>query len=111
MIASLLAEQRLEHAAVGVEAGGEEDRVVLAEMSGDRLLELAMQRLRAADEAHRGHAEAELVHRALGGGDHLGMVGETEIIVGAEVERLARRCPGDADAPALRARRSAARAS
>ena len=57
-------EQRLEHAAVGVETGGEDDRVVLAEVLRDGLLELAMQRLRAADEAHRGHAEAEFVHRA-----------------------------------------------
>ena len=48
-----------------------------------------MQRLRAADEAHRGHAEAECVHRLRRGGDRLGMVGEAEIIVGAEIERLA----------------------
>ena len=40
-----LFEQRLEHAAVGVEAGREQDRVVLAEMRGDRELELAMQGL------------------------------------------------------------------
>ena len=43
MIASASLEQRLEHAAVGVETGGEQDRVVLAEMRGDRQLELAMQ--------------------------------------------------------------------
>ena len=60
MIASCFVEQRLEHAAIGVETGGEHDRVVLAQVLGDRLFELAMQRLRAADEAHRGHAEAEL---------------------------------------------------
>ena len=40
----LLAHQRLEHAAVGVETGGEYDRVVLAEVSGDRVFKLAMQR-------------------------------------------------------------------
>ena len=89
-----LVEQRLEHAAVGVETGGEQDRVVLAEMARDRQLELAVQGLRAADEAHRGHAEAECVERRLGGGDHLGMIGEAEIIVGAEVDRLARRAVG-----------------
>ena len=66
MIGVLFVEQRLEHAAVGVETGGEQDRVVLAEVLRDRLLELAVQRLRAADEAHRGHAEAEVVERALG---------------------------------------------
>ena len=36
-------------------------------------------------------------------GDHLGMVGEAEIIVGAEIDRLALAFrPGDADPPALR---------
>ena len=62
-----------------------------------------MQRLRAADEAHRGHAEAELVHRPARGGDDVRVIGEAEIIVGAEVDRLARAFRrGDADAAALR---------
>ena len=96
-------EQRLEHAAIGVETGRESDRVVLAEVLGDRLLERAMERLRAADEAHRGHAEAEFVHRPPGGGDDIGVVGEAEIIVGAEIDRLARALRrGDMDASALR---------
>ena len=82
-------EQRLEHAAIGVEAGGEEDRVVLAEPARDPLLELAVQRLRAADEAHRGHAEAEFVERLARRRDELRVVGEAEIVVGAEVEHLA----------------------
>ena len=81
---------------------------------GDALLELAVQRLRAADEAHRGHAEAELVERVAGRGDDLGVVGKAEIVVGAEVDHLAlaalrardRRC---GYAP-IAARRSAARA-
>ena len=45
MIASSVAEQRLEQPAIGVEAGGEEDRVVLAEIVGDGALELAVQGL------------------------------------------------------------------
>ena len=103
MIASCFVEQRLEHAAVGVETGGEHDRVVLAEVFCDRLLELTVQRLRAADESHRGHAEAEFVHRALGRRDDLRVVGEAEVIVGAEIDRLALAFrPGDADPPALR---------
>ena len=40
MIASSAPSSGLEQAAVGVEAGGEEDRVVLAEPAGDALLEL-----------------------------------------------------------------------
>ena len=103
MIASASSKQRLEHAAVGVETGGEDDRVVLAEVLGDRLLELAMERLRAADEAHRGHAEAEFIHRALRRRDDLGVVGEAEVIVGAEIDGLALAFrPGDADPSALR---------
>ena len=61
-----------------------------------------MERLRAADEAHRGHAEAEFGHSATRRGDHVGVIGETEIIVG-EIDRLARaRLRRDMDAPALR---------
>ena len=72
-------------------------------MPGDRLLEFAMQGLRAADEAHRGHAEAEFVERRPRGRDDVRVIGEAEIIVGAEIDRLARALRrGDADAPALR---------
>ena len=99
----LFAEQRLEHASVGVETGGEHDRVVLAQVLGDRLLELTMQRLRAANEAHRSHAEAELVHGAARRCDDVRMIGEAEVIVGAEIDRLARAVlTRDTDPPALR---------
>ena len=99
----LFAEQRLEHAAIGVETGREHDRVRLAQVLGDRLFELTMQRLRAADEAHRGHAEAELVHGAARRRDDVGVIGEAEVIVGAEIDRIARALRGrDMDAPALR---------
>ena len=73
----------------------------------DGALKLTMQRLRPANEAHRGHAEAERVHRRLRGGDHLGVVRKPEIVVGAEVEHLpldAALPRGDADASALGAR-------
>ena len=100
----VLVHKRLEQAAVGVETGGEDDGVVLAEMPGDRRFKLAVQGLCAADEADRSHAEAEFVHRPFRGGDDLGVIGEAKIIVGAEVERLARAVlRGDPDAPALRA--------
>ena len=99
----VFAEQRLEHAAIGVETGREHDCVRLAQVLGDRLFEFAMQRLRAADEAHRSHAEAELVHRATRRRDDVGVVGETQVIVGAEVDRIACALRGrDMDAPALR---------
>src|ERR1700722_8893730 len=99
----LLPEQRLEDAAIGVEAGGEQDGVVLAEIARDPLLEPAVQRLGAADETHRRHAEAEGVEPGLGGRDDLGMVGEAEIVVGAEIDDLAPRSPrGDLDPRSLR---------
>ena len=62
-----------------------------------------MQRLRAADEAHRSHAEAELVHRAARRRDDVRVIGEAEVIVGAEIDRFARALRRrDMDAPALR---------
>jgi hypothetical protein len=85
----LFAQQRLEQAAVGVEAGGIEDGVLGAEEFGDLLFQLLVQILRAADEAHRRHAEAVRVQRILGGLDHLRMIGQAEVIVGAEVQHLA----------------------
>ena len=62
-----------------------------------------MQRLRSADEAHRRHAEAELLHRAPGRRDDVRMIGEAQVIVGAEVDRIARALRRrDMDAPTLR---------
>jgi hypothetical protein len=48
--ASSSAQQRLEQAAVGVEAGGVEDGVLGAEERGDLRFQLLVQILRAADE-------------------------------------------------------------
>ena len=42
--------------------------------------------LGAADEAHRGHAVAVAVERRLAGGDERRVVGEPEVVVGAEVQ-------------------------
>ena len=95
--------ERLEHAAVGVETGREHDRVILAQVLGDRLLEPTMQGLRAADEPHRGHAEPEFVHRPPRRRDDVRVIGKAQVIVGAEVDRLARALRrSDPDPPALR---------
>ena len=59
----LLVEQRLEQAAVGVEARRVQDRVLRPEVGAQALLELAVHALRAADEAHRGDAVAVAVER------------------------------------------------
>ena len=65
----LLAEQRLEEAAVGVEAGRVEDGVLGAEEGREPGLERLVHLLGAADEADRGHAVAVAVERGLAGGD------------------------------------------
>jgi hypothetical protein len=62
----LLAEQRLEQAAIRVETGGVEDRVLHAEEARQPRLQLFVLLLCAADEAHRGHAVAIAVERSLG---------------------------------------------
>ena len=64
------------------------------------LLELLVQRLRAADEAHRRHPEAPPLERVTGRLDHGRVVGEPEVVVGAEVEQRAH--PLDLDVGRLR---------
>ena len=91
----LLAEQRLEDGAVGVEAGGEEDGIIGAEVVRDATLKCEVQVGRAADEAHRRHAEAMGVQRLLRRGDECRMVGQAQIVVGAEVQDLAAACDRD----------------
>ncbi|KAG1393372.1 hypothetical protein G6F59_014379 [Rhizopus arrhizus] len=91
----VLAQQRFEQATVGVEAGGIEDRVLLAEEVGDLLLQLLVQILGATDEAHRGHAEAVGIQCVLGGLDQVRMVGQAQVVVGTEVQHLAAVVEGD----------------
>ena len=61
----------------------------MPQISAMRALERRVQIAGAADEAHRGHAEAVAVERLFRRGDQLGMIGETQIVVGAEIEHLA----------------------
>ena len=56
-----------------------------------RALELLVQILGAADEAHRSQAEAVIVEGLVGGGDDRRMVGQAQIVVGAEIQHLAAR--------------------
>ena len=81
-----LVEEHLEHAAVGVEAGREQDRVLRAEELAEVPLQLGVQGLGPADEPHRRHPEAPLVQRVLGRGEHRRVVGEAQVVVGAEVQ-------------------------
>jgi hypothetical protein len=80
------AQDLLEEPRVGVEAGGVEDGVVHAVEASDLPLQLLVDVLRAADEAHAAQAEAVSVQGLLGRAHEIGVVRQPEVIVGAEVE-------------------------
>ena len=103
----LLVEDGLEQTAVGVEARRVEDRVVGAEERRQPRLQLLVHGLRAADETHRGHAVAVVVESLVSRGDDVGMVGEPEVVVGAQVETD--EPSAKLDVRRLRANRSPAR--
>jgi hypothetical protein len=84
-----LVRQGLEQAAVGVEAGRIEDRVVRPEEPGELLFQLPVHGLRAADEANGSHAVAVAVDGAVGRLPQQGVVGQAEVVVGAEVDDVA----------------------
>ena len=81
-------QQRLEQAAVGVEAGGVEDGVVGAQKARQRLLQPLVQVLRAADEAHGRQPEAVRAQRLGRRVDHRRIAGQSQVVVGAEVEHF-----------------------
>ena len=76
---------------------GIEDRVFHPQKAAQPLFELLVDALRAADEAHGGHAVAEAIERAMRGFADGRVVGEAEVVVGAEVDDLA--VAGADDAP------------
>lgn len=84
----LLGQDRLEEASVRVKTGREQDRVLETVELGDLVLEVLVQVLRAADEAHRGEAKTMGIHGLLRDLDQLRGVGEAEVIVRAEIEHL-----------------------
>ena len=81
-------EERFEDTAVGIEASGIEDGVLGVEIVRDGFLEFFVYILRAADEAHAGHAVASAVHHVFRSLNEAGMVGESEVVVCAEVEHF-----------------------
>ena len=86
----LIVENCLEKASVRVETGRIKDRVFGAQKLADAFLELLVNGLRAADKAHRGHAVAVCIQRGVGRLDNFRMIGEAEIIIGAQVDDLRR---------------------
>ena len=91
----LFTEKCLEETAVRVEARAVEDRIFGAEEARDPILELLVDVLRAADEADRRHAVAPAIERGMRGGQDLGIVGESEVVVRAEIDHLEIRTDGD----------------
>ena len=83
------AEQCLEQSAVGVEARGVKDRVLHPEEIAELVLELLVDGLRAADEAHTRQAVAPFIERIAGGFDHLRMTRQPEVIIRAHVQHRA----------------------
>ena len=79
-------EQSLEQAAVGVEAGAVQDRVLGSEKLTDAFLKLLVDGLGAADEAHRGQPEAAGVERRVRGREDRRVRRQAEIVVRAEDE-------------------------
>ena len=68
------------------------------EECGDLGLQLLVNVLRAADEAHRAHAKAMGIDRLLRRLDHGRMAAEAEIIVGAKIEHRLARAHGNLSA-------------
>jgi hypothetical protein len=84
----LRAQESLEEATVRVEAGGVQDRILGTEELGEPALQLLVNLGSAADEAYGCHAEPPALQRLLGGRDHDRVIGQTEVIIGTEVEQL-----------------------
>lgn len=81
-------QQRLEQAAVGIERGAVEDRVLGTEKGGKARFQRLVQVLRAADEADRTEPEAMRTQRFMRGVDHPRMRRQAQVVVCAQVDDL-----------------------
>ncbi len=98
----LFAEKRLEQTAVGVKAARIKNRVLHSQEDAQCALEFLVDRLSAADESHRRHAEPVLVDAVLRCLHEAGIVRQAKIVIRAEVQY--RGSALEIDARALRAR-------
>ena len=83
----VLVEQRLEHAAVGVECGRVQDGVFGTEELRERLFQFLVHGLGAADEAHRRQAVAVLGQRGFGRFLRLGIARQAQVVIRAHVDQ------------------------
>ena len=77
-----------EQAAVRIEARRVKNRVFRAEKFGQRGLEFLVDVLRAADKAHRRHAETVSIERFFRRREDGGMIGQSEVIVRAKIDHV-----------------------
>ena len=84
----VLFEQRFEHAAVGIETRREQNGVVGAQELAEASLEGAVGCLGATDETHRRHPVTEFVDRGVSYFEQGRMIGETEVVVGTQVDQV-----------------------
>ena len=71
----LFGEERLEHTAVGVKAGGVQNGVFRLEVIGNGGFQFFVNVLRSADETYGRHAVTAAFHYVSGGGYQAGMIG------------------------------------
>ena len=80
----LLTQQRLKQPAIGVKTGGKQNGILHPEKPRQARLQSPVQILRAANEPDRGHAIAMARHRRLCCRHQSRIIGQPQIIVGAE---------------------------
>src|SRR4051812_24283865 len=84
-----LIQQGLEQAAVGIETGGVEDRVLGSQELAQALFELLVNTLCSTDEANGSHAITVAIDGTVGRFTHGRMIGQAEIIVRTQVQDVA----------------------
>lgn len=92
-------EQGLEESAIGIEAGGIEDGIVSSKKGAELFFQLFVGRLRAADKADGRQSVSPFVQSRVRGGDDVGVLRQSQIVVGAHIEH--RFTSGHGDARAL----------
>ena len=84
----LSVEQSLEETSVGIETRGVQNAILHSVELGNQVLQLLVHIGGSANETHRGESESMGIQSLLGSLDQIGTVGETQVVVGAEVQDL-----------------------
>ena len=87
----VLPQQRFEQTTVGIKTRAVEDGVLQPKKGRNCRFKIAMDGLRAANEAHRRHAETVFIEATFGGVNQARIVSQAEIIIGAKIDDFAAR--------------------